>query len=64
MIGTIKTLKAMYGFIAPKQVGPDVFFNAKELVGITFEELHIDDCLTYDLGETLNGVQAVNVQRA
>lgn len=63
MTGKIKTLKAGYGFIS-QNAGTDVFFHRDQLVGVTFEELHLDDVVSFDLVEGPKGMHAVNVQRA
>ncbi len=63
MTGKIKTLKAGYGFIA-REGSTDLFFHAKNLVGVTFEELHLDDVLSFEVEQGEKGPSAVNVQRA
>ena len=63
MTGKIKTLKAGYGFIA-REGSTDLFFHAKNLVGVTFEELRLDDVLSFEVEQGEKGPSAVNVQRA
>ena len=53
-----------FGFIAVQGQDKDLFFHSKGLVGVTFEELHEGDNVTFDTEESPKGTNAVNVQRA
>jgi len=65
MQGTIKTLTDRgFGFIAREGEEKDLFFHAKELSGVTFEELKVGDAVTFDVVEGEKGPNATNVQRA
>lgn len=63
--GTIKTLKEQgFGFIAREGETKDLFFHAKELKGVMFEELKVGDNVTFEIVEGEKGPAAVNVSRA
>ncbi|MFN7161218.1 MAG: cold-shock protein [Candidatus Gracilibacteria bacterium] len=62
MTGVIKTLKAGFGFITPDEKGPDIFFHAKQLRGVMFDDLRTGDRLSYDEQESDRGINAVNVE--
>lgn len=65
MQGTIKTLTDRgFGFIAREGEEKDLFFHAKELSGVTFEELKVGDAVTFDIVEGEKGPNATNVARA
>jgi CspA family cold shock protein len=65
MTGTIKTLTARgFGFIAREGETKDLFFHAKELKGVSFDDLKVGDTVTFDLVEGDKGPSAVNVNRA
>lgn len=65
MTGTIKTLNERgFGFIGREGEAKDLFFHSKDLVGITFEELRVGDSLTFEIGESDKGPNAINVSRA
>ncbi len=69
MTGKIKTLKAGYGFIA-REGSTDLFFHAKNLIGVGFEDLQLGDELSFEVQEAdkndprSKGDAAINVQRA
>ncbi len=65
MTGIIKSLKDKgFGFIT-QEGEKDLFFHAKDLVGVTFEELHEGDTVSFELNDGGDkGPSAVNVQRA
>ena len=65
MTGTIKTKNDKgFGFIAVEGQEKDLFFHSKSLVGVTFDELHEGDAVTFDTEDSPKGMNAVNVQRA
>lgn len=64
MKGTIARLKDQgFGFIKPEEGERDVFFHAKSLQGVAFEDLQEGDEVTFDVEETEKGPNAVNVSR-
>ncbi len=65
MTGIIKRLTDKgFGFIAPEGQSKDLFFHSSALVGVTFNELHDGDKVTFDTEESDKGPRAVNVSRA
>lgn len=65
MKGTIKTLTDKgFGFIAREGEAKDLFFHSKELVGVTFDELHQGDEVTFELADGPKGPYATAVSRA
>ena len=65
MKGTIKTKTDRgFGFIARDGETKDLFFHAKDLVGITFDELQVGATVTFDLVEGDKGPSAKNVRLA
>ena len=65
MTGTIKTLKQQgFGFITYEGAEKDLFFHANELVGITFDELHEGDTVSFEIGQSPKGPNATKIQRA
>ncbi len=64
MIGTIKTLTDRgFGFIAREGEAKDLFFHSKDLVGVTFDELRVGDSVSFEIGESDKGPNAVQVTR-
>lgn len=64
MTGTIKTLKAGFGFITREGGEKDLFFHAKELKGVTFDELKEGDTVNFEVTQGEKGPAATNVSRA
>ena len=65
MMGTIKRLTDKgFGFIAPEGGDKDVFFHSSSLVDVSFDELRVDDKVSFETEESDKGPRAVNVQRA
>ncbi len=63
MEGTIKVLKAGFGFITAEGQSGDMFFHAKNLVGMEFDSLEEWMNVRYEVGEGNNGKeQALNVE--
>ena len=65
MTGTIKTLTDKgFGFIAREGETKDLFFHAKELVGVTYEELKVGDVVSFEIADGPKGPSATRVSRA
>lgn len=65
MTGTIKRLTDKgFGFIAPEGQDKDLFFHSSALVGVTFNELHDGDKVTFETEDSEKGPRATNVSRA
>lgn len=63
--GKIKTLTDKgYGFIIRQGENKDLFFHAKSLSGVTYEELQVGDSVRFDIVEGQKGLAAVEVCRA
>ena len=61
MEGTIKVLKSGFGFLNVEGQD-DVFFHANNLEGVDFDDLELDQTLSFTTEEGKNGKdQAVNV---
>lgn len=62
--GTVKTLTEKgFGFIRREAGERDLFFHAKNLQGIRFEELKVGDELEFDIETGEKGPYAVNIVR-
>jgi cold shock CspA family protein len=60
----VSTLTDMgMGFLRTANVPRDLFFHAKDLEGITFDELQAGDAVSYELETTPHGSVATRVQR-
>lgn len=65
MNGIIKRLTDRgFGFITPEDNSKDVFFHSEALVGVAFDELRVDDKVTFEVEDSPKGPRAVNVNRA
>ena len=65
MTGTIKRLTDKgFGFITAEGLQKDLFFHSNSLVGVTFDELHEGDKLSFETEESPKGLNATNVKRA
>lgn len=65
MTGKVKTLTDKgFGFIAMGSGQKDMFFHARNLRGVSYDELQIGDELKFDVEEGDKGPFAVNVERA
>lgn len=65
MTGSIKTLTDRgFGFIAVEGEEKDLFFHAKELVGVTYDELKVGDMVSFEIVDGEKGKSATNVSRA
>jgi cold shock CspA family protein len=59
--GTIQSLKAGFGFIAPVGGGQNMFFFHAEVTNADFSELHVGDKVRYEHGQNAKGVCAVKI---
>lgn len=50
-----------FGFITRDDGEKDLFFHSKELAGVTYEELHEGDAVTFELAEGPKGLYATKV---
>ena len=65
MTGTIARLTDRgFGFIKPDQGDKDVFFHARSLVEIMYDDLREGEAVTFDLEEGPKGPAAISVKRA
>ena len=65
MTGTIKKLTEKgFGFITGEGLAKDLFFHSNALVGVSFNELHEGDAVTFETEDSEKGPRAKNVQRA
>ncbi|MEK7628051.1 MAG: cold shock domain-containing protein [Patescibacteria group bacterium] len=63
--GTIARLTDRgYGFIKPEGGDKDVFFHAKDLQGLRYDDLREGDRVTFEITEGPKGPSAVNVAKA
>ncbi len=62
--GTIARLTDKgFGFIKVEGQEKDLFFHSSEVVGVTFDELREGDKVTFEVGESPKGPNAVKVTR-
>lgn len=52
-----------FGFIKIEGQEKDLFFHSNELVGVSFDELREGDKVTFEVGESPKGPNAVKVSR-
>lgn len=63
MTGKIKTLTDKgFGFIAMGSGKKDLFFHARNLAGITYNELQVGDEMRFDIEDGDKGPFATNVE--
>jgi cold shock CspA family protein len=62
-MGWIQALKSGYGFIAPDQGGPNMFFFHEDVIGVDFLDLKSGDRVQYVLGQNDRGACAKEVRR-
>lgn len=53
-----------FGFITPENGDKDVFFHARELDGVMYDELKEGDAVTFDVENGPKGPAATGVKRA
>ncbi len=63
MQGKIKKLvnDKHFGFITPEDGSKDLFFHANELSGVSFDQLHEGDTVSFEVTDTPKGPAAVKV---
>ena len=65
MKGTIARLTDRgFGFITPEDGSKDVFFHARELQGVAYNDLKEGETVTFEVSSTDRGPAATNVARA
>ena len=65
MTGTIARLTDKgFGFIKPDQGDKDVFFHARSLVDVMYDDLREGETVTFEVEEGPKGPAAINVKRA
>lgn len=65
MTGTIARLTDRgFGFITPEGGDKDVFFHARALDGVEYDDLREGDAVTFEMEEGPKGAAAVNVAKA
>ncbi len=68
MNGIIKRLTdkgfGFIGHVPPDPTKKDVFFHSEALVDVTFDELRVDDAVTFEEQPSEKGPRAVDVRRA
>ncbi len=52
-----------FGFIRREGEEKDLFFHSNELVGITFDELNEGDHVTFEVGDSPKGPNAIKVSK-
>jgi CspA family cold shock protein len=64
-VGTIARLTDKgFGFIKVEGAEKDLFFHSNELVNVAFDELREGDKVTFEVGESPKGPNAIKVSRA
>ena len=62
--GTIARLTDKgFGFIKREGQEKDLFFHSNELVGVSFDELHEGDRVSFEVGDSPKGPNAIKVSR-
>lgn len=62
--GTIARLTDKgFGFIKVAGQEKDLFFHSNELVGVSFDELKEGDKMTFEIGQSPKGPNAIKVSR-
>ncbi|MEK7460304.1 MAG: cold shock domain-containing protein [Patescibacteria group bacterium] len=65
MKGTIKTLTDRgFGFISREGETKDLFFHARDLDGVLFDDLKVGDAVTFDVVEDQKGPAAKSIRTA
>jgi CspA family cold shock protein len=62
--GTIARLTDRgFGFIKAEGQDKDLFFHSKELVGVAFDDLREGDQVTFEIGDSPKGPNAIKVSK-
>ena len=63
--GTVATKVADkgFGFIKSEGQAKDLFFHSNELQNISFDELQEGDTVSFEIGESPKGPNAINVNK-
>lgn len=65
MTGTIARLTDRgFGFVKPAEGDKDVFFHARSLVDVMYDDLREGDAVTFEVEEGPKGPSAIEVKRA
>ena len=65
MTGTIARLTDRgFGFIKPAEGDKDVFFHARSLVDVMYDDLREGDAVTFEVEEGPKGPSAIEVKRS
>jgi CspA family cold shock protein len=52
-----------FGFIKAEGMAKDLFFHSNELVGVSFDELREGDMVTFEVGDSPKGPNAIKISR-
>ena len=65
MEGTIKTLISDkgFGFITVDGEDKDLFFHKNELKNVSYEDLKVDDKVSFEKADSPKGPNAINITR-
>ena len=61
MTGSIRKLLNGFGFISSEEREKDLFFHAKDLEGVAFDDLNEGDNVSFEIGESPKGPKAEKV---
>ena len=66
MQGTIKKIVGdrNFGFISQEGAEKDLFFHGNNLDGVSLDELHEGDAVTFEVEQGDKGPSAINVKKA
>ena len=53
-----------FGFIKPEEGDKDVFFHARSVVDVMYDDLHEGDAVTFEVEEGPKGLSAIEVRKA
>lgn len=61
--GTIKkVMEKGFGFISPAEGGKDLFFHARDLQNVAFEQVREGDQVQFDVEQGEKGPKAANIE--
>jgi len=52
-----------FGFIKAEGMAKDLFFHSNELVNVHFDDLRVGDKVTFEVGESPKGPNAIQVSK-